>query len=235
MLTMRELLDRAFERFAGRTAVVAAGTSLTYDELQRATAAIASWVDARVPDGGRVVLRGEHTVEALVWAIGCLRSRGVYTPLSPSIPPDRAACFLEVAGPDLVLTFDAEDAAALAARVPHAVETVRPDLPSRPAGPRVSSSRTVEYSIFTSGTSGTPKLVDVGPGGLAGLAGTAEGLFGIRPTDAVLQFAALSFDASVSEILLALHVGARLAVPAAGSPTWLADVARHLGPRAPTY
>ncbi len=68
------------------------------------------------------------------------------------------------------------------------------------------------YVLYTSGSTGTPKGVLVTHRGLAALARAFRGISGIGPADRVLQFASLSFDASVREIFMTLTAGASLVV-----------------------
>jgi fengycin family lipopeptide synthetase D len=75
--------------------------------------------------------------------------------------------------------------------------------------PQVLSGN-LAYVIYTSGTTGRPKGVMIEHRGMANLKVFFETGFKVGKTDRVLQFAKLSFDASVSEIFMALWSGAPL-------------------------
>jgi amino acid adenylation domain-containing protein len=66
------------------------------------------------------------------------------------------------------------------------------------------------YVIYTSGSTGRPKGVVVSHRALANYATAAVDLYGVTPSDRVLQFASLSFDASAEEIYPAMLGGAAL-------------------------
>jgi len=66
------------------------------------------------------------------------------------------------------------------------------------------------YIIFTSGTTGKPKGVMIEHIGICNMVkGLNEG-WGVRKDSKVLQFASLSFDASIAEIFIALLSGGEL-------------------------
>lgn len=76
-----------------------------------------------------------------------------------------------------------------------------------------ANSDDLAYVIYTSGTTGQPKGVLVEHRGLRNLSDVYRGLFEVTPQDRIVQFASLSFDASVSEIITALSHGATLCIP----------------------
>ena len=68
------------------------------------------------------------------------------------------------------------------------------------------------YCLYTSGSTGNPKGVDVGHGAIANTIHAQIIAFHAQPGDAHLQFASLSFDASISEIFVALCSGGCLSI-----------------------
>jgi len=73
------------------------------------------------------------------------------------------------------------------------------------------SVRNLAYVIYTSGSTGNPKGVMIEHRGLVNYSVDAARLFGLAPTDTVLQQNTLNFDLSVEEIFPALLAGAILA------------------------
>ena len=69
---------------------------------------------------------------------------------------------------------------------------------------------TTAYVIYTSGSSGQPKGVAVTHRGIPNLASFEASRFDMGPATRVLQFASLSFDASLWEISSTLAAGAAL-------------------------
>ncbi|MCP5049178.1 MAG: AMP-binding protein, partial [bacterium] len=66
------------------------------------------------------------------------------------------------------------------------------------------------YIIYTSGTTGTPRGVMIQHSSVINLVNCQQRRFQITPTERILQFSSLSFDASVEQIFIALFSGALL-------------------------
>ncbi|MFF3559248.1 amino acid adenylation domain-containing protein [Streptomyces sp. NPDC002574] len=220
---MLAAIEAQASRAPGAPAVVDAAGRLTYAELLAAAARLADALTARgVRPGDLVGLclgRGRDAVTAM---LAVLRLGAGYVPLDPGYPPARLALMIEEAAPRLVLVPAAgADGAAAAPSLPAGTAVLAVDavagtgagtaLP--PAAPAASATpEDPAYVIFTSGSTGRPKAVVVPRRALAHFCGAAVKAYGFTPADRVLQFASLSFDASVEEIFPPLTAGATLVV-----------------------
>ena len=102
-----------------------------------------------------------------------------------------------------VLALDGPVELAAIGRAPHL---------TRPTGSGLvrSSPEHPAYVIFTSGSTGTPKGVVVTHAGIPALASCQAERLGLSSNSRALQFASFNFDASLSEIAMALTAGAAL-------------------------
>lgn len=76
------------------------------------------------------------------------------------------------------------------------------------------SSKDLAYIIYTSGSTGQPKGVMIEHTSNVNMSLDQIRLFNITKSDKVVWFASVSFDASISEIMMCLYSGATLCIPA---------------------
>ncbi|MBC8636025.1 amino acid adenylation domain-containing protein [Caballeronia sp. EK] len=206
-----------FSAQAARTpdaiAVTQGPDQLTYRELDMRSNALAHFLVEHGIGPERIVALTMHrTPDMVVAMLGVLKSGGAYLPVDPHYPQGRIDAMLA----------DARPARTLSALPPLAGwptgALVRAVAPGHPA-----------YVVYTSGSSGKPKGVVVTRAGIASLVGAQAERFGITEASRVLQFASLSFDAAVSEVLVTLLRGARLVLadPALMSAERLAGLIRE--------
>jgi amino acid adenylation domain-containing protein/non-ribosomal peptide synthase protein (TIGR01720 family) len=195
---------------------------VTYRELDDRSNRLARLLgDEGVGTSSLVLMCLDRSADMVVAMLGILKAGAAFVPLDPSYPHERlrfmiedtAARFLvtrsdilagSLAGlPDtdrIVLSID-ELSDRLDAMSPASVERrVRPD--------------DIAYVIFTSGSTGRPKGTLLAHRGLCNVASAQQRVLGVGPQSRVLQFASLSFDASIFEVSLALASGGTLCLPA---------------------
>jgi amino acid adenylation domain-containing protein/non-ribosomal peptide synthase protein (TIGR01720 family) len=212
--TLPERIGELARRSPEAVAAAFGDAALSYGELDRRANRLARHLLRRgVEPGWQVGLAVERSPEMLVGILGIWKAGAAYVPLDPEYPADRLRWIAEDAGLRLVVA-----EAAVLERLPLAgiaavcldadgMEIARE---SAAAPPRVIAPELPAYVIYTSGSTGRPKGVVVPHGGLPNLAAAQSRLFGVHPGSRVLQFASPSFDASVSEIGMALWAGATL-------------------------
>ncbi len=217
---IHELFEAQVARTPEAVAVVSDGRTLSYGELDRRANQVAHALRKRgVGTDALVALCVNRSPGMIVALLGVLKAGGAYVPLDPEYPAERLAFMLKDCGAKLLITEDClrtklsplpvtcevmyldRDAEALAAEPQHAPRS-KVDLSS------------LAYAIYTSGSTGQPKAALLTHRGLSNLAANESRLYGIGPHSRVLQFSSLSFDASLSEIAMALCSGATLYVEA---------------------
>lgn len=210
--TIQELFEDQVERTPGRVAVVDQERRLTYRELNEKANRLAGVLrDKGVKRDSFVAIMVERSWEMIVGIMGILKAGGAYLPIDPQYPESRIKYMLKDSGTNILLarkrlidiwapevqdTFDLEQEAALDG------DGVNP--------PHNGKSSDLAYLIYTSGTTGRPKGVMVEHRGIANLKIFFAKQFGITAADNILQFAALTFDASAWEIFMGLLAGAAL-------------------------
>ena len=220
------LFQEQARRTPNRTAVVFKERRLTYRQLDERADALACRLreDHGVERESLVGVAMERSHEAVVALLGILKAGGAYLPLDPSYPEERRRFMLEDSGCRVVLADKEHAPAAKALGVERVLEleewTASAEsarAPGRSEGPPRPATRDprpdgLAYVLYTSGSTGKPKGVMVEHRGLVNMALDQIRSFGIAPEDRVLQFASLSFDASLYETFMALFAGAALVV-----------------------
>lgn len=213
------LVHRLVETWAERTphaaALTQAGTTLSYAELNADANRLAHWLRERqVGPEVAVALHGGSTLAMLTAMLAVLKAGGYYVPLDVAAPPARTAEVLADCAPRLVLT--ESGSAARSAELPdggwEVYDLAACDLAHRPAGNPDTAvhGENLAYLMHTSGSTGRPKGVAMPHRALVRITDWYATETAITPGAHVLQFSALSFDASFCEIFGGWHAGARV-------------------------
>ncbi|MGW4464799.1 amino acid adenylation domain-containing protein [Micromonospora sp. NPDC004704] len=204
-----ELIESIAARFPDEVAIVEGDGHLTYASLMENAARVGAALRERGVGRGDIVAislpRGTAAITAM---LGILHAGAAWLPLDRDHPQARRTRILDRVAPVLEVTTSAADGpgtvrqstldALLAAGEPVGRIRVGADDPA--------------YVIVTSGSTGEPKPVVVPRRALTHYCRAASEVYGPGPGDRVLQFASLSFDASIEEIFLPLCAGATVVV-----------------------
>ncbi|MGH9490672.1 MAG: non-ribosomal peptide synthetase, partial [Terriglobales bacterium] len=214
--TVPELLAARAATAPRRTAIVTAGRSLSYAALRADSNRLAHYLRRLGVRRDSVVAIGlERSAEMVVALLAVLAAGGAYLPLDPALPTERLGFMLRTARPQVLLTETAlcgrwpAGAAHLALLDRDAAEIAAESAedPTPRPGPG-----DLAYLLFTSGSTGEPKGVQVEHRSLANLLRAMEHKLGVGPADTLVAVTSLSFDIASMELLLPLIAGGRLVV-----------------------
>ncbi|OXI15956.1 hybrid non-ribosomal peptide synthetase/type I polyketide synthase [Burkholderia sp. AU15512] len=212
-------------------AVATAHETLSYGALRARVDRVAGALLAHgVRTGDRVALCLPTGLDALVALLGVLRAGATYLPLDPAAPAARQHAILSQAAPVLLV----HDATAPAPAWPGCAAIAFAALGDAPAGalPACIDPQQAAYTLFTSGSTGVPKGVDVSHRAVAHKIQALCAAYRMTADDRVVQFSSLVFDVSIEEIFTTLSAGAclllldRAAWPTLGAFSDLLDAGR---------
>jgi amino acid adenylation domain-containing protein len=242
---VHELFEAQVARTPNAVALVDDKEDLSYRELDNQANRVAHHLRSRdirpdVPIG--ICVR--RSAEMVVGLLGILKAGGAYLPLDPILPRERLVFMLEDSGAPVLLTdeslhgsFKSQSATCRVLRldalrcatcpsqgseIPHS-STVAPRSPV--------SADNLAYIVFTSGSSGAPKGVEVSHRSLANLISWHQRAYRVTRRDRVTQLAEFSFDASVWELWPYLTAGASIHIVDEETRASAPDLVRWLNDR----
>ncbi|KAL0783337.1 hypothetical protein CaCOL14_001243 [Colletotrichum acutatum] len=216
--TLHQLITTMSLAQPQREAVVSTADSLSYEELEHMSTALAvQLVNKGVLKGDKIPLCFEKSVWTVVAMLGVLKAGASFVPLDPSQPVSRLRKVVTQVKAETVLVsafqHKATDLGAVASMI------VNRDALSGTSRLRHQWQPSTQvthdspaYIIFTSGSTGDPKGIVVSHAAFASSATAHGSVFGMNDEHRVLQFSAYSFDASLFEILTTLIHGGTVCV-----------------------
>jgi amino acid adenylation domain-containing protein len=225
------LFEAQTERTPDIDAVVFTNDRLSYADLnQRANQLAHHLQSLGVGPDVRVAICVERSLEMLIGIIGILKAGGAYVPLDPSYPFERLAFMLGDAQVSVLLTQErlakglpphSGKVVCLDSDWPQIAQLGKMNPVSNVCGDNLA------YVIYTSGSTGTPKGVMVTHRGICNTSEVMVRVYDFPPGTRMLQFASLSFDMAVYDIIPAIISGATLCL-APQNPVMGADLVQLL-------
>lgn len=209
-----ELLSAAMTADNEAIAILTDSEAISYRELaQRMDNAARVLAGQGAGAGERVAVCLESGIGALVAILGILRCGASYLPLDPAAPVSRQHAILAQAAPSLLVVGDASTLSW--DRCPHLhIDRLLAvgGMSSMAALPQRPAPESIAYTLFTSGSTGVPKGVEVSHRALAHKIQALHQTYRMEQTDRVLHFSSLVFDVSLEEIFTTLHAAACLLI-----------------------
>ena len=209
-----QLVEAQAQRTPDAIALLYEDQQLTYDEFNRKANQLAHHLKAlAIGPEMLVAISMERSLEMMIALFAILKAGAAFLPLDPTYPKERLEFMLEDSEAVLLLTQErvrhhvaSSDTPIIAIDTEWATIAQQSDQnPSCDIRPDH-----LAYMIYTSGSTGKPKGVLIAHRGVCSMVEAEARQFDIGPGSRVLQFASLSFDASVFEIAMTLPVGGTL-------------------------
>lgn len=209
--TIVEILSEQARRVPDKVALVCGDCILTYEDLDRRSHQLASYLRQQgIATEDCVGVCMDRSSDLAIALLGIMKSGGVYLPLDPGSPQSRLALMLSETRSSIVLTqpaylklFATTAVRALCLETAYKLGTVGDDLSKGEIQPLHAA-----YVIYTSGSTGVPKGVVVSHRALLNHIQAVSSAYSLQENDRILQFASPHFDVSLEELLPAWAQGA---------------------------
>ena len=199
--TVHGLVRAQAARTPDRAALVWDGGQLSYAELDATSDELAErLIAAGVGPDDPVALVLARSPSAVVAALAILKAGGCYLPLDPDYPLERLRFAITDAGARVVVT-DRARAATVAALAPRTILVDDEPTVAASSAPRPerATSATRAYVMYTSGSTGVPKGVQIEHRSILRLVGDVD-YVRLDADTRFLHAAPLGFDASTLEL-----------------------------------
>ncbi len=206
-----------FEKQAAKTpensAVVFEGKVLSYKELNERANQFAAAISSayKINKGDIVGVLLPKSDEIIISFLAILKLGGVYLPIDINYPKERIDYILQDSKLAILLVDKTEaNYSSCTVLNIHSLDY------KTASGENIQvpvKSNELAYIIYTSGSTGDPKGVMIEHRSAVNMAVAQIRSFKINSADRIAWFASVSFDASISEILMNLYSGAALYIP----------------------
>ncbi len=208
-------------------AVVFEETQLTYRQLDSLANQFAhAFQRCGVVKGTTIGLCIERRPEAIAAMLGAFKLGAVYVPLDPEYPVERVRYMIKDAGVQVIVTHG-NTTQRLAAELLgsdqspfhqgsqlHWIDSASDafqEIPQHPLN-RLPSLNDLAYLMYTSGSTGVPKGVEIEHRALSVYCDADGQIYQLTSADRTLQFSTLNFDISIEEIFPPLITGGAVVI-----------------------
>jgi mycobactin phenyloxazoline synthetase len=202
---------RNAERYPDATAVIASAETLTYGQLKDKVLSVATALQSRgVAHGDVVAVLGPKNADQIPALLAILTVGAAYLPIGVDQPADRALRILQTGGAEFALATGTElpDVPLPALTVADAEIIGDPEL----FKPIAVEPDDLAYVLFTSGSTGEPKGVELTHDAVMNTLEFLYRHFEIGAADRALALSHLESDMSVPDVFGTLRVGGAIVV-----------------------
>ncbi|BFM45590.1 hypothetical protein CFS9_42310 [Flavobacterium sp. CFS9] len=211
--TTVDLFEEQVVKTPNNVAVVFGETKLTYIALNEKANQLAHYISSKhiVNKGDIIGVFLPKSDTGIISLLAILKLGAVYLPIDTNYPQERIDYLIKDSGLKLLIANNAALEIDNCDTV--AIESIHFEDSSSDNINKAISPEDLAYVIYTSGSTGRPKGVMVEHRSVINMSLDQIRSFEISESDTIAWFASVSFDASISEILMSLYSGAALSVP----------------------
>ena len=209
-----EIFKENVRKYPDNTAVIFENKQISYKELDNYSDQLADYLIKNNVQHEEIVGVLIDKSELLVISfLGILKSGAAYLPVDPEYPIDRISYIIEDSKCQIILT-EKKHISKLK-NFTLRVQDISAILKEKQDVDKIEKAidpKALAYIIYTSGSTGKPKgsmNIHKGP---VNMSLDQIRSFGITESDHILQFASISFDASIYEMCMALFSGAAITI-----------------------
>jgi amino acid adenylation domain-containing protein len=213
--TIIDMFGRQAEITPDNTALVFRGESLGYRELDYRVNRFANFLSSRysITESQVIGVLLPKSIDSIVALLAILKLGAVYLPIDPEYPADRIDYIIKDSAVSLIVGLELNRGIGNFEITYVSIDRQDTSEYSITSPKNTITSKSLAYIIYTSGSTGFPKGVLIEHAGNVNMSLSQIAKFGISAADNVVWFASPSFDASISEIMMALYSGATLCIP----------------------
>lgn len=204
--TVIDLFRKNVQNMPDKIAVVYENEKVTYSELsEKANATALQLKEIGVRPGDYVALYTKRSIEMIVAIYGVMIAGGVYVPIDPMYPEERIQYIIKDSNPKAMILYKTSTKSNLPTLQMEKIKPIKMNISSE------CRSDSAIYCLYTSGTTGNPKGIEVRNESVINLCeNLVNPIYDRYQVQNVALVASFCFDASVQNIIATLISGKTL-------------------------
>ncbi len=209
--TLADIFRNTAKRFPNKIALIFGSTSVTYQELDVWSDAMACHLyNNGIKKGDKVGLWWPRGLELHVAVLSIVKSGAAYVPLDIEMPQERVETVMQEVGASFIVS---ANTLSIACKSIHVIDKPN-ELDANLTLPEGPTPDNWAYVLYTSGSTGKPKGIPICHSMISHFVRSEQSILNIKETDKVYQGFSVSFDMWCEEVWIGYLVGVTL---------WVAD------------